>query len=225
MYWVSLITSLISLLIQNYDQVTFYTCKSCEILGNCQEFHKTYECRNWLDHSSESVMKWSDSSALESTSDQTRALVRSKLPCNFGRTMERRALEMVWTKTISSAHLDLGRLKCIKSGREIRPDEIQQLILLFSMLKKWWNKWMKMRWRNSSSHHAPQSMLNNSTAASGGTSGNNGTGTSASGGVAPPGNPGPNLKCSRLEEDYMLPENEGLFEEYLEMGKLNWNFK
>ncbi|XP_075263861.1 anoctamin-7-like, partial [Convolutriloba macropyga] len=85
------------------------------------------------------------------------------------------------------------------------------------MLKKWWNKWMKMRWRNSSSHHAPQSMLNNSTAASGGTSGNNGTGTSASGGAAPPGNPGPNLKCSRLEEDYMLPENEGLFEEYLEM--------
>ena len=29
--------------------------------------------------------------------------------------------------------------------------------------------------------------------------------------------PAPNLKWARLEEDYILPENEGLFEEYLEM--------
>ncbi|XP_063720691.1 anoctamin-7-like isoform X3 [Symsagittifera roscoffensis] len=83
------------------------------------------------------------------------------------------------------------------------------------MVKKWWNKWMKMRWRTTLGRRGgtngnPQSMLNKEGVDSTST-------TQPGGGTAETSGAGANVKTARLEEDYMLPENEGLFEEYLEM--------
>ena len=93
-----------------------------------------------------------------------------------------------------------------------------QLVVIFSMVKKWWNKWMKMRWRTTLGRRGgangnPQSMLNKE--------GVDSNSTQPGGGTAETSGAGANVKTARLEEDYMLPENEGLFEEYLEMG-LYW---